>query len=232
MSERLLEYEKLEKKRMEINIAHLEKGVNFIDLRSAYIDETVVIGAGTTIHPGVTLKGNTVIGDNCLIGQNTQITDSVIGDGTDINCSVIMKSQIGQNTHVGPFAYIRPDCNIGNDVKIGDFVEVKNSTVGNGTKASHLTYIGDSDLGDNINLGCGVIFVNYDGKNKHRSTIKNGTFIGCNTNIVSPITIEEGAYVAAGTTVTRDVPAGALCVGRAKDRNLEGWVAKRGLIKK
>jgi bifunctional UDP-N-acetylglucosamine pyrophosphorylase/glucosamine-1-phosphate N-acetyltransferase len=113
---------------------------------------------------------------------------------------------------------------------VGDFVEVKNSSLGRGSKASHLTYIGDSDVGDNVNLGCGVVFVNYDGKSKHRSTVRDGAFIGCNVNIVSPVTVGEGAYVAAGTTLTRDVPEGALAVGRAKERNIDGWVARRGLL--
>ncbi|MPN50577.1 Bifunctional protein GlmU [bioreactor metagenome] len=139
---------------------------------------------------------------------------------------------MGNNTNIGPFAYLRPGSVIGNDVKVGDFVEVKNSSVGDGTKASHLTYIGDSDVGENVNIGCGVIFVNYDGKEKHRSVVKSGSFVGCNVNLVSPVVVEEGAYVAAGTTVTRNVPKGALCVGRAREKNIEGWVARRGLLDK
>ncbi len=227
MSTKLREYEAVEQKRREINIAHLERGVRFIDLRSAYIDESVEIQAGAVIYPGVILEGNTTIGRNCIIGQNSRIVNSIIGEETEVQCSVILNSIIGTNTNVGPFAYIRPDCNIGNHVKIGDFVEIKNSTMKDGAKASHLTYVGDSEVGENVNLGCGVIFVNYDGKKKHRSVVKDGAFIGCNTNIVSPVTIEEGAYVAAGTTVTRNVPSGALCVGRVKDKNIEGWVKKK-----
>ncbi len=230
MSTMLKEYEAAEQKRMEINIAHLERGVKFIDLRATYIDETVEIQQGTVIYPGVILEGNTRIGRNCIIGQNSRIVDSTIGDSTEIQCSVVLSSTIGTDTKVGPFAYIRPDCTIGNHVKIGDFVEVKNSTVKDGAKASHLTYIGDSEVGKDVNLGCGVIFVNYDGKKKHRSVVKDGAFIGCNTNIVSPVTIEEGAYVAAGTTVTRNVPSGALCVGRVKDKNIEGWVKRKDNI--
>ena len=228
----LLEYEMQEKKRYETNKKLLESGVKFIDLKAAYIDEGVTIGNGTVIYPGVILEGNTVIGENCIIGQNSRIVDSRIGTGTEIQSSVILESQIGNNTKVGPFAYIRPNSKLGNEVKVGDFVEVKNSSIGNGSKASHLSYIGDSDIGENVNIGCGVVFVNYDGKNKHRSIVKDGAFVGCNSNLVSPIVIEEGAYVAAGTTVTRDVPKGALCVGRAKDRNLEGWVDRRGLFNK
>lgn len=232
MTNALMEYKKQEERRQEINLKHLENGVKFIDLNAAYIDETVTIGKGTVIYPCVTIEGNTVVGEDCIIGQNSRIVNSMIGDNTDIQSSVVLDSEIGCETHIGPFAYLRPNSKIGNQVKVGDFVEIKNSTLGNGSKASHLTYVGDSDVGENVNLGCGVVFVNYDGKNKHRSAIKDGAFIGCNTNLVSPVTVEEGAYVAAGTTVTRNVPKGALCVGRAKDRIIEGWVEKRGLLKK
>jgi len=228
----LLEYEQQEKKRYEINLRHLSKGVHFIDLKSAYIDDNVMIGDGTIIYPGVILQGKTVIGENCILGQNSRIVDSIIGNETEIQSSVILNSQVGNNTNIGPFAYLRPNSNIGNHVKVGDFVEVKNSFMGDGSKASHLTYIGDADVGKDVNLGCGVVFVNYDGKNKHRSVVEDGAFIGCNTNIVSPVTIEKVAYVAAGTTVTKNVPKGALCVGRAKDKNIEGWVEKRGLLNK
>lgn len=232
MSERLRAYEAQEKKRMEINLRHLENGVDFIDFHSVNIEEGVVIGKGTIINQCVTLTGETKIGENCIVGQNSKVVNSKIGNKTEIYSSVILDSTVGNETKVGPFAFIRPNCNIGDHVKIGDFVEIKNSSMGNGSKASHLTYVGDSDVEENVNLGCGVVFVNYDGKNKHRSTIKKDSFIGCNTNIVSPVTVGEGAYVAAGTTITRDVPSGALCVGRAKEKNIEGWVLKRGLLKK
>lgn len=228
----LLEYEEQERKRYEINRKHLSDGVKFIDIKAAYIDETVIIGTGTIIYPGVILEGNSVIGENCIIGHNTRVVDSQIGNATEIQNSVILESKVGNNTKVGPFAYLRPNSSLGDHVKVGDFVEVKNSSMGNGSKASHLSYIGDSDVGEDVNIGCGVVFVNYDGKNKHRSVVKDGSFIGCNANIVSPVIVEEGAYIAAGTTVTRNVPKGALCVGRAKDRNVEGWVARRGLLVK
>jgi bifunctional UDP-N-acetylglucosamine pyrophosphorylase/glucosamine-1-phosphate N-acetyltransferase len=228
----LMEYEEQERKRYETNLKHLSNGVKFIDLKAAYIDEDVVIGKGTIVYPGVILEGDTVIGEDCIIGQNSRIAASSIGNGTEIQSSVILESKVGNNTIIGPFAYLRPHCSLGDHVKVGDFVEVKNSSIGNGSKASHLTYVGDSDIGEDVNLGCGVVFVNYDGKNKHRSVVKDGSFVGCNVNIVSPVTVEEGAYVAAGTTVTRDVPKGALCVGRAKEKNIEGWVGKRGLLNK
>lgn len=227
--EELLAYEEQERKRYEINRKHLSNGIRFIDLNAAYIAENVIIGKGTAIYPGVILEGDTVIGENCIIGQNTRIVDSKIGDGTEVQSSVILESKVGNNTKIGPFAYLRPNSTLGDHVKVGDFVEVKNSSMGNGSKASHLSYIGDSDVGEDVNIGCGVVFVNYDGKNKHRSIVKDGSFVGCNANIVSPVTVEEGAYIAAGTTVTHNVPKGALCVGRAKDKNIEGWSERRGL---
>lgn len=228
----LKEYEELEKKRMEINIAHLQRGVIFIDLRAAYIEENVTIGSGTTIGPCVTLSGKTSIGEGCMIGQNSRIVDSVVGDGTEIQSSVILESKVGKQTSIGPFAYLRPKSNIGDHCKVGDFVEVKNSTMGDGAKASHLTYIGDSDVGRNVNLGCGVVFVNYDGTKKYRSVVKDGAFVGCNVNLVSPVVIEEGAYIAAGSTVTKDVPAGALCVARERERVIEGWADKKNKMEK
>lgn len=224
-------YQAQEKKREEINLGHLSKGVRFIDIKAAYIEETVTIGTGTIIYPGVILEGSTAIGENCTIGQNSRIVNTQIGDHTEVQHSVLLDSQVGSSTTIGPFAYLRPHSVLGDHVKVGDFVEVKNSTIGNGSKASHLTYVGDSDIGEQVNLGCGVVFVNYDGKNKHRSVVESGAFVGCNVNIVSPVRVEEGAYIAAGTTVTRDIPSGALCVGRAKDRTIEGWVKRRGLLK-
>lgn len=222
----------LEKERLEINKKHLENGVEFLDIKTAYIGPEVDIGKGTVIYPCVTLEGRVIIGVDCVIGQNTRIVDSTIGDCTDVQNSVIIESSVGSSTKIGPFAYLRPNSNIGNQCKVGDFVEVKNSSMDDGAKASHLTYIGDSDVGKDVNLGCGVVFVNYDGKNKHRSVVEEGAFIGCNTNLVSPVKVEEGAYVAAGSTVTKNVPKGSLYVTRTKERIIEGWVERRGLLKK
>ena len=210
----------------------LEVGVVFADIESVYIDDSVKIGKGSFIGPCVTIEGDTEIGENCYIYQNTRIVDSKIKEGTTIQSSVIISSEIGGNTSVGPFAYIRPGSKIGTGCKVGDFVEIKNSTLGDGTKAAHLTYIGDADLGKNINLGCGVVFVNYDGTNKHRSTIGDGAFIGCNSNIVSPVEVGEGAYIAAATTVTNDVPKDGLAIGRAKQENKENWAKEKGLYRK
>lgn len=226
------EYEKLEKERIERNLKYMESGVNFIDIRSAYIDEGVKIGKGTTIYPCVVIEGATVIGENNLVGQNSKIRDSKIGDNNNIESSFILESNIGNDNTVGPFAYLRPNSNIGNGCRVGDFVEVKNSTLADGAKASHLTYIGDSDVGSKVNLGCGVVFVNYDGKTKQRSVVGDGAFIGCNVNLVAPVNVGDGAYVAAGSTITEDVPAGALFVARDRGTTKEGWVEKKGILKK
>lgn len=226
------EYEAYEKARIERNLAYMEAGVNFIDLKMAYIDEGVKIGKGTTIYPCVVLEGDVTIGEDCVIGQNTRIKDSVIGYGTTIQSSVILESKVGNETTVGPFAYLRPGSDIGNKCRVGDFVEIKNSKLGDGAKASHLTYVGDSDVGEKVNLGCGVVFVNYDGSKKARSVVEDGAFIGCNVNLISPVNVGKGAYVAAGSTITEDVPDGALYVARARSKTLEGWVEKRGILKK
>lgn len=226
------EYKEREEKRLAAVLSYLEKGVEFVDIHTAYIDEGVVIGEGTLIGPCVSLQGDTVIGRNCRILQNTRITDSEIADNAQIDCSVITESFVGKGTKVGPFAYLRPGSRIGENCKVGDFVEVKNSSLGDGSKASHLTYIGDSDVGRDVNIGCGVVFVNYDGTHKHRSAIGDGAFIGCNTNLISPVKVEDGAYIAAGSTVTEDVPEDALAIGRARQRNIRGWAAEKGLYNK
>ena len=226
------EYEAIEKERISRNLRYMEEGVVFTDLKMAYIDEGVRIGRGTTIYPCAVIEGDVTIGENCVIGQNTRIKDSVIGDNTTIQNSVILESRVGSDTTVGPFAYLRPNSNVGSGCKVGDFVEIKNSTLGDGAKASHLTYIGDSEVGERVNLGCGVVFVNYDGSRKYRSVVEDGAFIGCNSNLVSPVHIGKNAYVAAGSTITKDVPEGALYVARARGKSLEGWVEKRGILKK
>ena len=226
------EYEKLERQRISRNLDYLEAGVRFIDIRTAYIDEGVTIGAGTVIYPCVVIEGDVTIGENCTIGQNSRIKDSVIGDDTSIQSSVILESKVGSGTSVGPFAYLRPNSEVGDGCKVGDFVEIKNSKLGDGAKAAHLTYVGDSDVGERVNLGCGVVFVNYDGSRKYRSVVEDGAFIGCNVNLVSPVHVGKDAYIAAVSTITEDVPDGALYVARAKGRTLEGWVEKKGILKK
>lgn len=226
------EYEQVEKTRIERNIRLMNEGVRFIDIRQAYIDEDVTIGEGTVIYPCVVLEGKVTIGKNCTIGQNTRIFDSEIGDGVVIQSSVILESSVGDETKIGPFAYLRPGSAIGKGCKVGDFVEVKNSSMGDGAKASHLTYIGDSDVGKRVNLGCGVVFVNYNGSQKFRSVIEDDAFIGCNSNLISPVHIGRKSYVAAGSTITSDVPDGALYVARARGKSIEGWVERRGILDK
>ena len=225
------DYEKLEKERIERNIGYANQGVIFMDIRRAYIEEGTRIGEGTFIYPDVILEGNVSIGKDCRIGPSTRIKDSNIGDRTEVQNSVVLESSIGNDTKVGPFAYIRPDSNIGSKCKVGDFVEVKNSSMGDGTKAAHLTYIGDSDVGRDVNLGCGVVFVNYDGTNKHRSVVEDGAFIGCNTNLVSPVHVQKGAFIAAGSTITENVPEKALAVARARQVNKEGWLSPKDRAK-
>ena len=218
--------------RKRINNKHLENGVTIIDPNTTYIGIDVEIGQDTIIYPGNVLEGNTVIGKNCVLYPNSRINNSVIGESVDIQSSVILESKIGNQTTVGPFAYIRPESIIGNNVRVGDFVEIKKSTIGNNTKVSHLTYVGDAEVGEGCNFGCGTVTVNYDGKNKNKTIIGNNSFIGCNTNLISPVTVEDNTYIAAGSTITNDVKSGELAVARAKQRNIEGWVDKKGLIKK
>ena len=205
---------------------HIRSGVRFLDPKSVYIDPRVAIGPHTTVLPGTLLEGSTTIGQGCTIGPNAVIRGCTIGDGTEVNASQLLDSSVGNDTHIGPFAYVRPGSKIGSDIKVGDFVEVKNSTIGDGTKISHLTYVGDSDVGQHVNFGCGTVTTNYDGFVKNRCTIGDHAFIGCNTNLIAPVTLGEGCYTAAGATVTEDVPADALAVARARQRNIEGWAAR------
>ena len=216
----------------EINLNIVNKGATLIDFDATYIDFDVKVGIDTIIYPNTFLSGNTTIGEDCIIGPDSRIQNSIIGNNTSVKDSTILDSKVENNTKIGPYAYIRPNSKIGSEVKIGDFVEIKNAEIGDGTKISHLSYVGDADLGKNINIGCGVVFVNYNGKDKNRSVINDNVFIGCNSNIVAPVELEEYSYIAAGTTVTRNVPSGALAVGRARQKNKDGWVERRSLIKK
>lgn len=193
-----------------------EQGVNIPCTDGIIISPDTDIAPDTTILPGCILTGHNIIGSNCVIGPNSQINDSTIGDGSIINASKIDKSIIKNNVKIGPFSQLRPDCVIEDNVKIGDFVEVKNSVVGEKTSLAHLTYIGDSDFGKGINVGCGVVTVNYDGQNKFRTTVEDGAFIGCNTNLIAPVKVGKGAYIAAATTITKDVGDESLVFGRVR----------------
>lgn len=209
---------------------HIANGVRFLDPAAVYIDPRVEIGRGSMILPGSILRGWTKIGERCTIGPNAMVRDSDIGHGTEVNASQVNESSVGPETHVGPFAYVRPGCRIGGGVKVGDFVEVKNSVIGDGTKISHLTYVGDSDVGERVNFGCGTVTTNYDGFKKYRCTIGDNAFIGCNTNLVAPVSVGADSYIAAGATITKDVPADALAVARVRQENKDGWAARRRRI--
>lgn len=228
--EQLTEVEAIMRKR--IAKKHMINGVTIINPEHTYIEKTVIIGADTIIYPGVSLTGNTVIGEDCIIGQNSRIENTTIGNGVEVQSSTIIESKIDDYTTIGPYAYLRPNSNIGKHVKIGDFVEIKNTTIGDNSKASHLAYIGDADVGKNVNIGCGVVFVNYDGKNKHRSIVEDNAFVGSNANLVAPVIVRENGYVACGSTITKEVPKGSLAVARGRQENKEGWAERKGLLKK
>lgn len=202
-------------------------GVEIWDFDNCYVGPFAEVAPGAVLMPGTILKGNTTIAAGAVIGPNSLLENVVVGEDSTVNASQVYDSTIGERTNVGPFAYIRPGCTVGNDIKVGDFVELKNSTIGNGTKISHLTYVGDTDLGERINLGCGTVTVNYDGKSKYRCTVEDDCFIGCNTNMVAPVTIGKGSYVAAGSTITDNVPAGSLAIARERQTNKPGWADQR-----
>ena len=210
-----------------INFSHLENGVTLIDPDNTYIGPYVKIDRDVVIYPGNVIEGHTTIGEGTILYPNSRIVDSVIGKGTQIQSSVILESQVGNGSTIGPFAYLRPGSKIGNKVRIGDFVEVKNAKIDDGSKVSHLTYIGDGEVGKNVNIGCGVVFVNYDGKKKHRIIVEDNAFVGCNTNLVAPVRVEKNSYIAAGSTITDDVPQDALAIARARQVNKENWVIKK-----
>ena len=216
-------------KRRTIIEEYMRSGVTVIAPDTVYIESGVQIGMDTTIYPGTVVEGNSIIGQECIIGPNTRLVNSKVEDGAEVQNSVVLDSTVGERSHIGPFAYLRPGSTIGKDVKIGDFVEVKNSIVGNKTKVSHLSYIGDCDVGTNVNVGCGTIVVNYDGKKKHRTLIGDNVFIGCNTNLISPVEVKKNAYIAAGSTITDDVPENALAIARERQVVKEDWVVKKGL---
>ncbi len=206
---------------------HFDNGVEFISTDGVSISPDAQIGADTVIYPGTILKEGVVIGEDCQIGPNTMIQNSVIGNHVKLNSVQCFQSKVDDYADIGPFVHIRPNSEIHHHVHIGDFVEVKNSTIGAGTAVAHLTYVGDSDVGKNVNFGCGVVTVNYDGVHKHRCTIGDGAFIGCNTNLVAPVSIGENAYTAAGSTITKDVPGEALGISRVKQENKEGFSKRK-----
>ncbi|HJY34106.1 MAG TPA: bifunctional UDP-N-acetylglucosamine diphosphorylase/glucosamine-1-phosphate N-acetyltransferase GlmU [Vicinamibacterales bacterium] len=203
-------------------------GVTLVDPATTYIEPGVVVGADTVIHPNVYLEGRTVIGEGCEIHAGTRIVDSTIGDRVLIrNYCVITESSVAARAVLGPFAHLRPASHVLDGAHIGNFVELKKTTLGRGSKASHLTYLGDATIGDDVNIGAGTITCNFDGKTKNPTVIEDGAFIGSDSALVAPVTIGRGAYVAAGSTITEDVPANALGIARSRQVNKEAWVKKR-----
>lgn len=206
----------------------MDDGVTIIDPRATWIDTTVSIGQDTTVWPGVVLTGRTVIGEDCVIRPGCRLHDVTVGDGAEVLDHVIATdSHIGGGSHVGPMAHLRPGTVLIEKCKLGNFVETKKSTFGRGSKASHLSYIGDADVGEGVNIGAGTITCNYDGVNKYKTTLEDGVFVGSDTQLVAPVTIGKGAYIGAGSTITKNVPPGALALSRTDQRNIEGWTERR-----
>ncbi|MGI6038016.1 MAG: bifunctional UDP-N-acetylglucosamine diphosphorylase/glucosamine-1-phosphate N-acetyltransferase GlmU [Limnochordia bacterium] len=206
---------------------HLANGVTMLDPASTFIDVQVEIGPDTILYPGVILEGNTTIGEESLIGPRVRIVDSRLGSGVQVSESTLMECRVGDGATIGPYAYIRPGSDIGPQAKVGDFVELKNCQLGAGSKVPHLSYVGDAVIGKGVNIGAGVITCNYDGKNKHVTIVEDGAFVGSNSNLVAPVTIGSGAYVAAGSTITKEVPPDSLGIARARQSVRENWAKER-----
>lgn len=210
--------------RKSIIRSHIENGVVIPITESIFIGKDVKIEKGAVILPGCVLTGNTTVGALCQIGPHTSLYNTTVQKGASLNNVQSYDSTVCENCDIGPYVHIRPNSVIKSDVHLGNFVEVKNSTIDENTKVSHLTYIGDSDIGKDVNFGCGCVTVNYTGKEKYRTTVGDGCFIGCNTNLIAPVKIGDYAYTAAGSTITDDVPENALAIARARQTNKENWV--------
>ena len=210
---------------------HMAAGVTLVHPENTYVEAGVAVGPDTVLHPGVVLRGRTRVGAGVTIEPGAILTDAVVEDGALVRAyCVITESTVGRGAKVGPFAHLRPGSTLGPDVHVGNFVELKQAALGPGTKANHLSYLGDATIGARVNIGAGTITCNYDGVRKHRTVIEDGAFIGSDSQLVAPVTVGRDAYVASGTTVTDDVPAGALALARARQVNKEGWVAKRAVL--
>jgi bifunctional UDP-N-acetylglucosamine pyrophosphorylase/glucosamine-1-phosphate N-acetyltransferase len=205
-----------------------DAGVTVLDAATTFIDEGVEIGRGTILHPGVTLEGRTRIGANCRVRSWVRIADSTIGDDVLVNDScLIIESLVADGGLIGPFAHLRPGSHLKRGCHVGNFVELKKTTLGEGSKANHLAYLGDATIGAGVNIGAGTITCNYDGAHKYPTVIEDGAFIGSDSQLVAPVTVGAGAYVAAGSAITEDVPPGALGIARGKQRNILGWAEKK-----
>lgn len=211
---------------------HFENGVSILQPVTVYIGADVKIGENAVIWPNNTLTGKTVIGRNTELKPGCNINDSAIGESCVLNYVFANEARVGDRVTIGPYVNLRPKTDIADGCKIGDFVEVKNSNIGEGTKLPHLSYIGDADVGARVNVGCGCVFVNYDGVHKHRTTVGNDVFLGCQTNLVAPVSVGDGAYTAAGSTINKDVPADAMAFARARQENKEGYASRYKALKK
>lgn len=214
--------------RARINEGHMRNGVTLLDPATAYIESEVTIGADTVIHPGVHLRGRTVVGRDCELEPGVIVTECTLADRVHVKAgSVLNGSTVGADTDVGPMAHLRPGTVLAGENKIGNFVETKKAAIGKGSKASHLTYLGDAEIGAGVNIGCGTITCNYDGVNKHVTVIEDEVFVGSDVQFVAPVRIGKGSLIGAGSTITRDVPADALAITRAEQKVIEGWVSRK-----
>jgi bifunctional UDP-N-acetylglucosamine pyrophosphorylase/glucosamine-1-phosphate N-acetyltransferase len=214
--------------RGRINQGHLRAGVTLVDPAATYIDAEVTIGPDTVIHPGVHLRGRSVIGRDCVLEPGVIISDCTLADRVHVKAgSVLSESTVGADTDIGPMAHLRPGTVLAGKNKIGNFVETKKATLGRGSKASHLTYLGDAEIGAGVNVGCGTITCNYDGVHKHVTVIEDEVFVGSDVQLVAPVRIGKGSLIGAGSTITKDVPPDALAISRAEQKNIEGWVSRK-----
>lgn len=223
INDRVMLYEAEQILKDKINKKYMLEGVTIIDPKNTYISSNAKIESDVVIYPMCFIEGNSTIKKGSVIGPTTKIVNCHIGANTEIVNSVLLDSYIGDNVSVGPFAYIRPNSRVENYARIGNFVELKNTIMGENSKAAHLTYLGDAEIGKNVNIGCGTITVNYDGKNKHKTVIESEVFVGSNSNLVAPVTIKEGSFVAAGSTITDDVPQNSLAIARCRQTIKENW---------
>jgi bifunctional UDP-N-acetylglucosamine pyrophosphorylase/glucosamine-1-phosphate N-acetyltransferase len=214
--------------RARTNERLMESGVTIVDPATAFIGPDVTVGADTIIHPGVHLEGQTTIGSGCVIHSGVRIVNSTVADDVLINnFCVITDSRISRGARLGPFAHIRPESTVGEDAHVGNFVELKKTTLGRGSKANHLAYLGDATIGEKVNIGAGTITCNYDGTAKHPTVIEDGAFIGSDSQLIAPVRVGKGAYVAAGSSITTDVPADSLAIARGRQTNIEGWARRK-----
>ena len=214
-------------RRRHLDDLMVEVGVSVVDPASTHVDVDVEVGRDTVLLPGTILDGGTRVGERAVVGPNSHLTGCDVDDGATVHSTRAVDAVVGPGATVGPFAHLRAGTRLGPGTKAGAFVETKNATFAEGAKAAHLAYVGDASIGRSVNVGCGVVVVNYDGSNKHHTEVADGAFVGSGTMLIAPVTIGEGAYVAAGSTITDDVPPDALAIGRARQTNKEGWAAQR-----